>query len=73
MRKENLEDKLKFWLSGREDIRKAPPEILAFLYSAYKKPHKKKKTGVPLEEPQIKQGSNEQISSSNIKKKEKER
>lgn len=65
MRKNNLEDKIKFWLSGREDIRKAPPEVLAFLYSAYKKPHKKKKTEAPLQGPQKKQGSNEETSSSN--------
>jgi len=70
MRRNNLEDKIKFWLSGREDIRKAPPEILAFIYSACNPP-KKKKTGAPIQEPQIKQGSNEEIPASKSRGKRK--
>jgi hypothetical protein len=50
--KNNFEQDLKYWFSGKADFRFAPPEILAVVYGIHKKMQgtPKKKAGVPLKE-----------------------
>lgn len=50
--KNNFEQDLRSWLTGKRDFKFAPPEILAAVYGIHKKVQgmPKKKAGVPLKE-----------------------
>jgi hypothetical protein len=56
LKKSKLEQDLTNWLDPKQDLTKAPPEIMAVLYGIYKSTLAKKKAGGVLRHPLPKTG-----------------